>query len=94
MGLPIAAVETEGCLRRSAASGYGQGASRQELAEPPGFAGTAAALPASAASPGWPPCSDYGLGACLADDMGLGKTVQLIALCCTAAASGYAADAC
>ena len=44
-------------------------------------ASTAARGPTrSAATPGWPSCARWGLGACLADDMGLGKTIQALAL--------------
>ena len=77
MGLPIAAVETEGTFD-DLLERLGQGAGRQELAEPPGFIGTL--RPYQRAGLSWlVALGDSGLGACLADDMGLGKTVQLIA---------------
>ena len=77
LGLPIAAVETE-CAFDDLLERLGQGASRQEMAEPPGFVGTL--RPYQRAGLSWlAALGGNGLGACLADDMGLGKTVQLIA---------------
>ena len=77
MGLPIAAVETEGAFDELLER-LGQGTGRQELAEPPGFIGTL--RPYQRAGLSWlATLGGNGLGACLADDMGLGKTVQLIA---------------
>jgi len=76
--LPIESVSSEGAfgelLKR-----LGEGAVREEVAEPHGFAGQL--RPYQRIGVSWlATLRRFGIGACLADDMGLGKTIQLIAL--------------
>ena len=72
-GADLGALLTE--LTGPPAPGAGAAPDAVPDAEPPGFVGELRPYQRRA-SPGWPPCSGYGLGACLADDMGLGKTIH------------------